>query len=135
MNTNRITVHGFSNRVTEELYDRGWPGEPELKQKADQGDQCGACSFFASLDDDYGVCCHPKSRHHLERVFEHFTCPTYEQEGWGPHSFTTVKDRHCRCNGEGSEYWDSLLAAIAKHERGGPAADSRKEDPDFKSEI
>ncbi len=40
----------------------------------------------------------------LETVFERFTCPVYEQEGWGPHSFTTMTEHHCRCNGEGSEY-------------------------------
>jgi len=116
---NAIVTTDFSNPATDEMYRARWPDEPELKERAEErGEQCGGCSFFAPFNADYGLCCHPRSRHHLETVFEHFTCPVYEQEGWGPHSFTTVKDYHCRCNGEGSEYWDNLIAAISAHERG-----------------
>jgi hypothetical protein len=126
---NTIITTDFSNPVTDEMYRNSWPGEPELKERAqERGEQCGACSFFAPFNADYGLCCHPESRHHLETVFEHFTCPVYEQEGWGPHSFTTMKEHHCRCNGEGSEYWDNLLAVITKHEQGEQAAGTGKDD-------
>ena len=32
-------------------------------------------------------------------MFEHFTCPAYVNEGWGPHSFTEMQEMHCRCGG------------------------------------
>lgn len=109
MNSNQIVTNRWSNPQSERAYAGGWPGEPDLKCKADEGDQCGGCSFFAPFNEDFGLCCHPASRHHLETVFEHFTCPAYTPEGWGPHSFTADKDHHCRCAGERSDYWDGVV--------------------------
>jgi len=124
MNRNQIITSEFSNPASELMLDQGWPGEPELKDRAEnRGEQCGACSFFAPFNEDYGLCCHPQSRHHLETVFEHFTCPVYEQEGWGPHSFTTWKEHHCRCEGESSEYWDRVVALF---EKSGPEQQERR---------
>src|SRR5688572_2650375 len=120
MNHNRIVTDTWSNDDTAELYRAGWPAEPHLKLQADDGGQCGGCSFFAPFDDDWGLCCHPASRHRQETVFEHFTCPVYEPEGWGPHSFTTDKAHHCRCDGEPSEYWDGVQAALAPYRRTEP---------------
>ncbi len=87
-NKNRIITNNFSNPDTKRMYDRQWPDEPLLQKSYQKGDQCGGCAYFAPLNEDWGICCHPKSRHHLETVFEHFTCPTYASEGWGPHSFS-----------------------------------------------
>ena len=109
MNENRIVTDRWSNPHAERVYAEGWPAEPELKRRAEAGDQCGGCSFFATFTEDFGLCCHAKSRHHLETVFEHFTCAAYEREGWGPHSFTSDGEYHCRCGGEGSDYWDGLV--------------------------
>ncbi|MGH7139876.1 MAG: hypothetical protein ACREHD_29410 [Pirellulales bacterium] len=87
-NENKIKTDDFSNATSKQLYSADWPDELECKEKHHQGDQCGACSFFAPLNDDYGICCHRSSRHFTETVFEHFTCPSYVDEGWGPHSFS-----------------------------------------------
>jgi hypothetical protein len=46
---------------------------------------------------DWGLCCHPRSRHFAETTFEHFTCPSQTPEGWGPHSFSDDPEFHCRC--------------------------------------
>lgn len=110
MNINTIATDRFSNPESCDLYFAQWPDEPACESQYENGDQCGGCSFFAPFNSDYGLCAHPKSRHHLETVFEHFTCPAYVQEGWGPHSFSADKDLHCRCGGEGSEYWDRITA-------------------------
>ena len=87
MNRNEIRTDGFSNPKSEALYRNRWKGEPELQRQYELGAQCGWCSFFAPLNSDYGLCCHKKSRHHLETVFEHFTCPVLVKENWDSHSF------------------------------------------------
>lgn len=114
MNKNQIITDSWSNDLTAALYKERWPAEPALRVQAEEDClQCGGCAFFAPFNADWGLCCHPGSRHHLETVFEHFTCPVYEGEGWGPHSFTKNKEHHCRCGGAGSEYWDRVVAALA----------------------
>jgi len=99
-NQNHIATHHWSNPASELLYRVGWPDEPDCKAQHEQGRQCGGCSFFAAFNQDWGLCTHASSRHHLETVFEHFTCPQYVHEGWGPHSFTEDTSFHCRCGGE-----------------------------------
>jgi hypothetical protein len=96
-NFNRISTNGFSNHQTWVLYNQDWPNEPEMFAQCYDGNQCGGCSFFAPLNEDWGICCHQKSRHHLETVFEHFTCPAFVNEGWGPHSFSETE--RCECGG------------------------------------
>ena len=90
MNTNRIITDRWSNDNSQRLYERQWPEEPALKRRYEEGEQCGGCSFFAPFNHDWGLCCYAASRHHLETVFEHFTCGSYVQEGWGAHSFSDV---------------------------------------------
>ena len=97
VNYNRISTNGFSNRESWLRYHQGWPAEPKVRQQYQRGEQCGGCSYFAPLNADWGVCCNRKSRHHLETVFEHFTCPRYVGEGWGPHSFS--ESIRCECHG------------------------------------
>lgn len=88
MNKNQIVTDSWSNDRTAALYKEGWPDEPAMRVQAREDClQCGGCSFFAPFNADWGLCCHPSSRHHLETVFEHFTCPTYEGEGWGTAQF------------------------------------------------
>lgn len=98
MNTNHIQTDGFSNSGSERLYHTKWPNEPELNEQYKNGGQCGSCSFFAQFNADWGLCCHSKSRHHLETVFEHFTCSMLAREGWGAHTFSDNKRNFCRCN-------------------------------------
>lgn len=100
MNSNSIHPNGWSNPLTQEVYDGQWADAPSLRIQHANGDQCGGCSFFAPFNSDWGLCCRPESLYHLETVFEHFTCAHYVHEGWGPHSFTTDSDFHCRCGGE-----------------------------------
>lgn len=114
MNRNTIITDHWSNPDTRKLLDANWPAEPGCQKQHENGDQCGGCSFYVPFNADYGLCAHPKSRHQLETVFEHFTCPAYVQEGWGPHSFTEDKSFHCRCGGEGAEYWDRIAAIFEK---------------------
>ena len=88
MNKNKIVTNEFSNPDSENLYKSGFETEPELREKYLSGSgQCGGCSFYAKFNTDWGLCCHSKSRHHLETVFEHFTCPVHVSESWQYHSF------------------------------------------------
>lgn len=113
MNTNRIITDGWSNDLSRELYDAKWPNEPALRLACADGEkQCGGCSFYAEFNADWGLCANADSRHHLETVFEHFACPSFVNEGWGPHSFSNDPEFHCRCGGEGSEYWDRVVKAL-----------------------
>lgn len=112
MNRNSIITNTWSNLNSELLYASRWPEEPPLVAQCENGDQCGGCSFYAEFTSDWGLCCNPKSRHHLETIFEHFTCPACVPECWGPHSFTEDAEFHCRCCGEPSEYWDNLVRIL-----------------------
>lgn len=111
-NQNTIVTDRWSNPTAERLYVTKWPDELVCQMQYEEGRQCGGCSYFAPFNQDWGLCCHQVSRHHLETVFEHFTCPNYAHEGWGPHSFTEYTSFHCRCGGEGSEYWDRIAAVF-----------------------
>jgi hypothetical protein len=99
MNKNQITTEGFSNPDSAKPYRDGWPDDPTLSHQHYLGEQCGDCSFFAQFNSDWGLCCNGASPHHLETVFEHFTCHKYIHEGWGPHSFSASKEDHCKCGG------------------------------------
>ncbi|MGL6074458.1 MAG: hypothetical protein ACRC8S_09890 [Fimbriiglobus sp.] len=118
MNRNLIVMGGFSNPESEALYREYWPDEPACRAAYMSGQQCGGCSFFAKFDADWGLCAHPTSRHRLETVFEHFTCPSHVAEGWGPHSFSLHSDCHCLCGGE-ADYWRPLVYAVRKAEETG----------------
>lgn len=91
-NTNTITTSAFSSALSEQMYKAKWPNDPFSRDLYEEGIQCGGCSFFAKFNFDWGLCANPKSRHHLETVFEHFTCPCHVNEGWGPHSFRENPD-------------------------------------------
>lgn len=94
MNGNQIVTDRFSNPVSETLYQTRWQNEPATAENFyHKGKQCGGCSFFAKFNEDWGLCCHRDSRHQLETVFEHFTCPSYVDEGWAAHSFLKAADR------------------------------------------
>lgn len=97
-NCNRVRTDGWSDPASRRLYEDRWPGDPESRDRYARG-ECGGCTFFAPLGTDWGLCARPSSRHHLETVFEHFTCPAQVPEGWG-HSFSADPDDHCRCAGE-----------------------------------
>ena len=99
MNKNKIVTTDWSNVGSRLMYQKQWPDDPACQEKYEAGEQCDGCSFFAPFNADWGLCCHQKSRHYLETVFEHFTCPNYINEGWGPHSFTERQELHCRCGG------------------------------------
>jgi len=86
-NQNTIETTTWSNPDSQALYERKWPGETEVEEQYYDGVQCGGCSFYAPFNADYGLCANAKSRHSLETVFEHFTCPAFLAEGWGAHSF------------------------------------------------
>lgn len=93
-NRNSIVLQGFSNSESEKRYRLQWPGEPEICAAYKAGNQCGGCTFYAEFDSDFGLCCNPRSRHHTETVFEHFSCANYDYEGWGAHSFQARERRN-----------------------------------------
>ena len=86
-NRNTIVTTTWSNTDSETMYRLAWPDEPSVHALYREGQQCGGCSFYAPFNADYGLCCNVGSRHALETVFEHFTCPALLTEGWGAHSF------------------------------------------------
>jgi hypothetical protein len=98
-NRNIVTTNAFSSATSEAMYKANWPEEPAVRELYFEGIQCGGCSFYGKFNSDWGLCANPRSRHHLETVFEHFTCPTHVNEGWGPHSFNEQVEFHCRCRG------------------------------------
>jgi len=104
MNTNLLVTDNWSNMESEDRYLGNWPDEPDVLAMREQGEECRSCSFWAKLNDEWGLCCNAQSRHHLETVFEHFTCPSHIDEGLGPHSFTSDKKGHCVCGGRGTKY-------------------------------
>ncbi len=112
MNTNIIKTDGFSCPESEALFNSGFSSDPEARRVHEAGGQCGACSFFAPFNDDYGLCCHHASRHLTETVFEHFTCPSFVDEGWGVHSFSSRQERHCQCQGEFREHYERLIQIL-----------------------
>src|SRR5262245_37334504 len=116
MNTNKVRTDTWSNQATQAMYESKWPNDPNLQVQHESGHQCGGCSFFAQFNSDWGLCCNAKSSHHLETVFEHFTCKSYVCEGWGPHSFTADKEYHCKCEGHPPEYWDNLVKILEQYE-------------------
>lgn len=88
MNENKVVVNRFSNPDSKQKYESQWADEPEIYNDYYlEGLQCGGCAFYASFNSDYGLCCNKDSRHHLETVFEHFTCSKQVNEGWNEHSF------------------------------------------------
>jgi hypothetical protein len=90
MNKNQIITDRWSNDDSQRIYQSRWPNEPNVRAQYEEGQQCGGCSFFAPFNYDWGICCHSKSRHHLETVIEHFTCHAYVNEGWEAHSFSEL---------------------------------------------
>jgi hypothetical protein len=118
MPPNSIKTDGFSNPESKVLYSDKWPNEPRIRALYEDGNQCGGCSFFAEFNEDYGLCCHKDSRHHLETVFEHFSCESHVNEGWGPHSFDADPEYHCWCGGDQTDYLAGLVkAGIISEER------------------
>jgi hypothetical protein len=97
--TNRVYTTGFLNSTSYQLYATLWKSEPDVYTAYHMGKQCGACSFYGKFNTDWGLCCYAESRHYLETVFEHFSCPSISVENWGCHSFTPDRSRHCRCEG------------------------------------
>lgn len=82
MNNNKIFTDGFSNPQSYQRYSKNWPGEPDIAKKCLNGFQCGGCGWFATFNEDWGLCHCKRSRHYLETVFEHFTCSKQKEEGW-----------------------------------------------------
>lgn len=116
MNTNIIKTDGFSSEESAALFASRFATDPVARQIHEAGGQCGGCSFFAPLNADYGLCCHPVSRHRTETVFEHFTCPSFVDEGWNVHSFSRDSTDHCQCQGESREHYEKLIQTLKKCE-------------------
>jgi hypothetical protein len=96
-NQNTVATKGYSSKLSEQMHKTHWPDDPFSRELYDAGIQCGGCSFFGKLNFDWGLCANARSRHYLETVSEHFTCPSHVNEGWGRHSFTEMTELHCRC--------------------------------------
>lgn len=111
MNTNQLVTDRFSNAESEALYKSQWRAEPSLAEQYRAGRQCGGCTYFAPFNADFGLCCGRPSRHFAETVFEHFTCPSQVNEGWGPHSFCSDPEFMCRCHGE--PVYESIASVLA----------------------
>lgn len=112
-NRNLIVIDDWSDPASQALYEAQWPSESECLRAYQEGRQCGGCTFFAPFNSDWGLCANPGSRHRLETVFEHFTCPSQVDEGWGPHSFSEDINVRCLCGGE-ADYWRPLIEAIQR---------------------
>jgi hypothetical protein len=110
---NRIAVHEFSNPESKRRYEQKFPGEPGLFKQYEDGGQCGGCAFFAPLNTDFGICCSSKSRHRLETVFEHFSCPELVWNGWGAHSFSEEAETARRIAGGKTVNEDVPFGCIA----------------------
>ena len=89
-NQNTIETTTWFNPDSRALYEHEEPDEPDVREQYSDGVQCGGCSFYAPLNADYGFCLNERSRHWLETVFEHFTCPAFLAEGWAAHSFGNI---------------------------------------------
>lgn len=98
-NTNHVATTSYSSPTSAQLHKSKWPDDPFSRELYEAGIQCGGCSFFAKFNSDWGLCVNSRSRHHLETVSEHFTCPAHVNEGWGPHSFNDNPIFHCKCGG------------------------------------
>lgn len=85
---NVVETEKFSNPDTDAVYRQGNP------RMRDRMWDCLCCSFYAALNEDFGVCCFPKSQYHLETVFEHFVCDDIVYESSSEHSFTEDRARH-----------------------------------------
>ena len=96
-NKNIIIKDDFSSEQTKNIYLSKFNNNEKSLELYNYGYQCGGCSFFAPLNEDYGICCFKKSIHFTETVFEHFTCSNFIQEGWGAHSFSEDESMHCKC--------------------------------------
>lgn len=102
-NSNRIRTDSWSSLASRKLYEGQWADEPDTRQRYERGEQCGGCSFYAKFNSDWGLCAHAGSRHHLETVFEHFTCPAHVPEGWGAHSFSVDAGSDDRIGSEAAD--------------------------------
>ncbi len=114
MNLNTIKTDGFSSLEAQALFHSGFAADADARRVHEQGGQCGGRSFYAPFNDDFGLCCHRASRHVTETVFEHFTCSSFVDEGWGVHSFSTKAERHCKCQGRSREEFEQLIRALQK---------------------
>lgn len=110
-NDNRVRTDAFSNLASYEMYVNEWPNDPKSRDLFRNGFQCGGCSFYAEFNMDWGLCCHLKSRHFKETIWEHFTCPAHVAEGWGPHSFTEDRGHHCRCH-DRPTFWAESMSDV-----------------------